>query len=181
MSKRSASHPEEDDGLTGLRGNRDHPLHVGQHIGAIVMRRQLAHPRVEDIEHVGAGFGLRQQELAGHGRQLGHQLVPERGLAEHEDARVFVIAALAALDRIAGEGEGRAGKADQRHAAGIELRAHQLDGVEGEVHRFARIGSAQRGDIGRGAHRIVDDRPFAFEKGELQTHTFAAAAGCRRR
>ena len=159
-------------GLPDLRGDLDHPLHIGEHVGPIVMRRELAHPGVEDIEHIGAGLRLGQQELAGCGGKLRHQLVPELRLGEHEDARVFMIAALAAFDRIAGEGKGRSREANQRQSAGIELRAEQPNSFEREVHRFARIWRAERRDVGRTAHRIVDDRSFSLYKGKMEAHPF---------
>ena len=130
---------------------------VGVHGGAVHVLRECAHPGVEQLHGGGAGEHLCAQEAA---RELGHparQAIPHLGAAAHQSPGAQVVAAGAALDHVAGHGEGGAGEADQ--GRGAELRdgqAHRLaDGLErGVVDVVQR---RERRDVRLGADRMVED------------------------
>ena len=74
-----------------------------------------------------------------------------------------------ALDHVRRDRERPAREADHGRGA-VELAAHQLDGLEQLRGCLARIDDAQRGDVGRGAHRLVDERPDPGVDGERDAH-----------
>ena len=74
---------------------------------------------------------------------------------------------LSALDEVARQRERRSGEADERHAIS-ERGARTADRLEDEGEGLHRIALDQASDVGRGAHRAVDDWSFSLR--ELEAH-----------
>src|SRR6185312_149555 len=74
-----------------------------------------------------------------------------------------------AFDRVRREREGRAGKADERHAAG-ELALNLTDRRQHVRQLLARLEFLYAGEVVFGAQRPFDLRAFAFEKVERNAH-----------
>ena len=169
--QRGAVGAEVDDGNVGfflqaldeLRGRH-------QRVAAIVFHAQAAHPAVEDLQHVGAGAHLLGGVLGQHVDQLADQLVPDFGRVVHQLLHFEVVPRAAALDHVAGQRERRAAEADHRQL-GAEMLRHQRDGV-GHVAQFGRAIGAQHAHVFGGAHRLLDDRPFAGREVKGQAHDF---------
>ena len=77
------------------------------------------------------------------------------------------VAARAALDRVAGERERRAGKTDQRDVC-RQIGPRLADGFHHEVKRVGAFELDDAIDVGRFAHRVVNLRAFAL--GEFKVH-----------
>ena len=79
-----------------------------------------------------------------------------------------VVARSAALDHVAGQRVRRAAEADDAEAI-AEVRGDFLDGA-GDVGQVVGAVGAQGAHIVRGAHGVMDDRPFAGLELEGQAH-----------
>ena len=78
---------------------------------------------------------------------------------------------MAAFDRIGREREGRAAESDEGHVVrAIELAPNQADRFEHVRERLARLEPLQPIDVGFGAQRIFDRRPFAADEVEGDAH-----------
>ena len=77
---------------------------------------------------------------------LSSSMPPCGGLAIHEGLGVDVVARAAALDHVAGEGEGRSAEADDAEAI-FEVGDDALDGL-GDVAEFRSAVGAQALDVG---------------------------------
>jgi hypothetical protein len=120
---------------------------VGQDELAIVASAQGAHPGIEDLHGVDTCFNLRDEVIADDIRQQLTETVPGRGSAVHQRFGVRKRVRMAALDRIGGERKRRAGKSDQRHAAG-ELALSLADRLEHVRERLARLETPDVREIG---------------------------------
>jgi hypothetical protein len=62
----------------------EHGAEIGLNELAIVGRRELPHPGVEDLDGLRARLDLREQKAPHDLGELGHELPPELGLSVHE-------------------------------------------------------------------------------------------------
>ena len=136
---------------------------------AVVGAARGAGPRIEDLDRLRAGFDLRAQVVGDHVGEAIAEPVPRRGLRVHERLGPRVAGRRPAFDRVGGQRERRAAEADQRHAS-VELAPQQPDRLEHVPERLARLERAQPIDVGRGADRMCDRRPFALDEIEVQPH-----------
>ena len=104
----------------------------------VVAGAQRAGPAVEDLDRVRAGIDLRGEVLREQLDHVLHQLSEHGGLGEDHALDVLEVTAALALDEIAEGGEGRAAKADERHAIGQGrlARAHGVHDVRDLFSRF---------------------------------------------
>ena len=129
---------------------------------------QYTAPGIENLYRLRAVFDLGV-EIVGNG--LGGDVentVQELGAGVHHGFKGAPFFAAAAFDHIAGQGEGAAGKADQRHAA-VERTADGGDGVK-HIAQLVHIGHRQRGDVGFVLQRFFKFGAFAFGKIQPQAH-----------
>ena len=107
-----------------------------------------------------------------------HQLVPQRLVGVHQRLGVLVVAARAALDQVAGDGERRPGEGQQRHVGG-QFRGEQLDGV-GDVARCRRGSSGRsRSRSAARAQRVLGDRARCRARRRCRTRRRGPARRCR--
>ncbi len=130
----------------------------GQDGAPVVGRGQRPHPGVEQLDRGGAGLDLHGQEGRGDVREPVEQVGPQLRVAVHEGLGVLVIARGAALDQVAGEGEGGSGEPDERGRA--QLGGDQADGL-GDVRDVVRLQGAQPVEVRAAAEGPVDDRADA--------------------
>ena len=97
------------------------------------------------------------------------EAMPRGRRAVHQRLGVREVVRVAAFDRVRRERERRAGKSDERHAAG-ELLLDLPDRLEHVRQRFARLerAAADRGRLR--AHRVLDRRAFALDEVEADAH-----------
>ena len=130
---------------------------------AIIGSVQRADPRVEDHHGVDPGVDLRHEVVADDVRQRLTEAVPGGGGAVHQQLGVGEAGRVAALDRVRGEGERRAGETDERDAAGqgpLDL----ANRVEHIAERFARLEPPDAREVGFAAQRRFDGRAFAADE-----------------
>ncbi len=96
---------------------RQHPGAVRGDAGAVLRRGQRADPGVEQLHGTGPGVDLHPQERQGDVGQPVQQGVPQLGVAVHQRLGLRVVLARPAFHQVAGQGERRAGEADQRGRA----------------------------------------------------------------
>ena len=97
--------------------------------------------------------------------------VPRARVRVHQRLRQREVLRVAAFDRIRRERERRAAESDQRHAVrAVELAPDQANRFEHVRERFARLEALQPIDVGFGAQRIFDRRPFAAHEVERNAH-----------
>ena len=96
-------------------------------------------------------------------------VAPGALVAVHQRLGVQVVAAAAPFDRVAGQRERRAGKADQRDVA-RQIGPRLADRLEDEVERAELFQLEDAIDVGRRADGVVDHRPFALGEIQLQAH-----------
>ena len=168
-------HLPQEGGRPGAEVDRRHvdggedPGRVGRGEPLVVGRRQRADPRVEDLDHVGAGAHL-PVHVAGEGvGELVQQRVPDGGLAVHHRLHLRELAARLALDQVAGHGERAPAEADDG-LVGVELRAHQAYRLEHERARLLRLGRGQALDVGHGLDRASDHRADVLDQVDLDAH-----------
>ena len=133
----------------------------GQHVALVLRRGQRAGPRVEQLDGPGARPPTCERERGGgEVGQPVEQRAEQRRVAEHERLGLRVGARRPALDEVAGDGERRAGEADQRHVR------RQLAGED--AHRLEHVGRvglglerAQAVEVGGARNGSVDDRAGA--------------------
>ena len=125
----------------GAEVDRRH-VHRGQHLRgvgrdelAVVVDRERADPRVEELDHVGPGLDAAVEVERERGSELLHQGVPDLRLPVHAGLRQLELTGRLALDQVAGDRERAAGEADHR-LLGRERLAHEPHGLEDEGHRF---------------------------------------------
>ncbi|GAA3496505.1 hypothetical protein GCM10019016_036060 [Streptomyces prasinosporus] len=154
----AGAHAEVDarDAVPGDRA--EHLRRGGQHRAPVVGRGERAGPGVEQLDRRGAGLDLDLEERGGDVREAVEQVGPQLGVAVHHRLGVLVRAGRAALDQVAREGERGAREADQR--GGPELTGQQADRL-GDVGDVLGGQVAQPGEVGAGAHRLLDDRADA--------------------
>ena len=155
-----------------------------QHGTAVVGGSQGSRPRVEQLAGARARAHLQREEPPRHLSEPHRQVVPGGRVGVDEAARGEVVLRRTALDEVGGEGERRAGEADERdrlaalcgllrehrgrasHGVG-DLAASLLDECRIDAHEF--------GDLRGRAHGLREHRPAAgrdldVEADELQRH-----------
>ena len=146
----------------------DDLAHIGQaEFGESGVGKQAA-PGVENLHGLGTGGDLFVQ-IGGYG--LGgdvEDVVQQLGAAVEQGFDLAEFLAAAAFHHITGEGEGAAGKADQRHAA-VQRAADGGNGVE-YIAQFGHIGHLQCGNVGFVLQWAGKLGAFAFGKIEAQAH-----------
>ena len=152
--------------LIVVRG--DQGTHVRQHVRAVVGGREAADPAVEELHGVGAGVDLRVEVGRDRAPEALHQRAPRARVAQHERLGARVEARAAALDQVGGEGEGRAGEADQRDRR-RQRGPRPSDGF-GDVCERAGLHLAQAVDVGPGAHGVPDRGTVAARELEPRAH-----------
>jgi len=141
--------------------------HVRLHIFFVVGGRELANPRVKELNAIGAGFYLLSQIAANNFGELLHQHVPRGGLAVHHLLRFGEVSAFAPFDQIARESERRPRKPDERN---LDLffdhpqRGHHI------AEPLFRIDHSKLFDLRHFANRLVNNRPLSFCKLERSPH-----------
>jgi len=142
---------------------RGYPTYVGERERAEVVRRQLAGPRVEDLQHLRARQDLPRQEFDADVRDPGQQGVRGGGVLEDPGLDEGEGFAAPALDHVAQEGPRRADEADQRDPA-RELSPCQADGVEdvGELCADVHFRLELR-EVFRLAQRVGEVGPLRLE------------------
>ena len=144
------------------------PRRPGRDELRIVRGRERADPRVEELDHVGAGaHRLLNVSREPVGEAL-HQGMPRLRLGVHERLHARKVAARLALDEIAGDRERPAAEADDGLPGG-ELAAHDADALEQVRERLLRLGRPQARHVGGRADRLLDDRADALD--ELDLHS----------
>src|SRR5262249_38051010 len=150
---------EVDDGDAALLDVLEDVGDVRQDILSVVRRPKLADPRVEELNRVRARVDLLVQGAPNDLDELAHQERPGLGLRVPELLGLEEVAALAPLDEVAGEGEGRSREADERHR---ELLLEELDGLHDVAEPVLRLDDAELLDVGPGPDGGVDHRTFAL-------------------
>ena len=171
------AHVREEPGRAGAEVDRRHVDGV-EHAGRVRRGELLvvgwaedARPRVEELDHVGAGVDLR---LDVRGEAVGEpfeQRVPHGGLPVHELLRREEVAAAAALHEVAGDRERPAAEADERLVRG-QLGADQANRLQ---RRLGRRDRAQAVDVGGSAERRAP--PSAPRPPRAATSTPMASTG----
>ena len=136
--------------------------------------REGPDPRVEELDHVGAGAHLGGDVGRERLRQLREEGVPGLGVGEHQRLRPRQLAARPALDEVPGDRERPAAEADHR-ALRVELGAHEPHGLEDRAERLLRVGHAEPRDVGGAPDRPLDDGADALD--ELDVHPHADDGG----
>ena len=136
----------------------------GQHEAAVLVGGEPPGPAVEELDGLDAGLYLGPQEGHRQGGQAIHQPGPEGGVAVHERLHLGEGPGGAALDQVAGDGEGRSGEADQRHTAPGQLAGDEPHGV-GDVGKIrGGLEGAQPRQVGRAPERLGHHRsPAGFD------------------
>ncbi len=138
----------------GVGDGVHHFLAVREDIALILRRAQGPGPGIEELNRRCAVVDLALQGADGDVGEAIAEGVPQSFVGEHHRLGVCVVARRPAFDEIRGDGEGRAGEADQR---AIEL-SHELS------YRFEYVGR-----VGLGIERpktgevvLMAERPFDF-------------------
>ncbi len=148
---------------------REDPGRVRRDELGVVRRGERADPGVEELDRVGAGRRLRGDvpgELLG---QPLHQRVPDLRLRVHQRLRAHEVAARAALDEVARDGERPAAEADDG-ALGLELGADDPHRLEDRRRPLLRVGHAHPLDVGRRFDPPLDHRSDAFDELDRDAH-----------
>ena len=142
---------------------------VRRHATLVVVARERARPRVEELHDARAGLDLRPDEGAGDVGAPVEQRRPGVRVGAHERAGAELLLRRAALDEVARERVGRAAEADERRGAelghddahGLRDRGERL-GLERGAASGRRMpsGSAHRAP-GPGRRRSALRRPRA--------------------
>src|SRR5688572_13100904 len=93
--------------------------------------------------------------------------MPRFRLRQHEAPRIDCITGWPASDQVTRNREGRARESNQWHGA-IELAPHELDRAQDMAHRLAHVDVWNRIDLRGRSHRIVNHRPLALYKGQVE-------------
>src|SRR5699024_9539940 len=137
--------PHRGEGLGGIVGD----------VGGVVGQGEAAGPGVEELSGRGAGAHLCGQECAGEFGDPVHQVGPYLRLGVHVGAGSQVVLGGATFDEVGGEGEGGAG--DPVQDGGVEFGGQAGHGRADRVEEVGIPGAAaQFGDIGGGAHGVVE-------------------------
>ncbi len=141
----------------------------GDDVLTVDPRRERAHPRVEELDHVGAGAHLGRH-VRGEGLgQLREEGVPRLGLGEHQRLGSRQLAARAPLDQIPGNGERPSAEADHGLVP-IELGADEAHGLEHRLERLLGIGDVESRDVRGAPDRALDDRADALDELDVDPH-----------
>src|SRR5258708_29620402 len=92
----------------------------------IIIGAQGAYPAIEHLDDSRSGCDLKDGECAQNVHELAHEPSPQRFVAIHHLLGAKEGAGRAALDHVAGHGEGRADESDHGNASG-ERFDHELD------------------------------------------------------
>ena len=125
----------------GAREAAEHLAARRQGCALVVGRREHAGPAVEELHRRRARVDLRAQRSEGHVGEPVEQRSPRLGLAVHQGLGARVRSRRPALHQVAGEGERRAGEADEGH---VELTPQDADGLD-HVGEVAGVRRAQAG------------------------------------
>src|SRR5271169_4770718 len=141
---------------------------MGKDMTAIIFHAQAADPAVEDLDDIGSGADLGGGVLSSDSDQLAHQSIPVGRGVVHHLLGVEVVAGAAALDHVAGQGEGRSAEADDGDAAGEMLRdqAYRF----GDIPEFSGAVGAEVGYVFLRANRLLDDGAFSGREMKRQAH-----------
>ncbi len=160
---------EVNDGHAGCFEVAEDVADVRRDVLAIVFGRKSAGPGIEELNGLHAGFDLSAKEAPNDLGDLAHELGEKRGVAPHQLFGVKVIRGPSAFDEIAGDGERRAGKTDERGFS-VEFTTDQADGLKYVVEAFFGVDDAEFFDGFTRAYGLVNDGSFAFGKGERRAH-----------
>jgi hypothetical protein len=146
----------------------------GEAVLAVVGDGERADPGVEDLDAVGAGFYLLLRVGDEDRIELLHQQRPCAVVCVHHLLGFDVVARAAALDHVAGEGEGCAAEADDAKAVAIragcgEVRGDLFDRLRNVEEVLDTIG-AEGLDVLERANGSVDLWTFAGYELEVETH-----------
>src|SRR5260370_12401290 len=168
--QRGAISAEIYDGRAGLLQTLHQISDVRQDVTAIILDAQTADPTVENLDDIGAGADLSGGVLGGDVHQLAHQRIPNCREVVHHFLGVKIVARTAAFDHVAGEGEGRPAKSDDRKLSGKMFRdqAHRL----GNIAEFSGAVGAKLGYVFRGADWLLDNGALSGGEIERQYHDF---------
>ena len=164
--QRRGASPEMNRGNAG-RQRADERACVGHDERAVVVRRQHADPRVEDLHGLGARRDLAVQVARRRLREDLQQAVPRLGLLVHEPLGVEVLARRPALDDVGRDRERRPGEADEGNAPRERL-LHAPHGLEHEGHGGLDVDPAEPRDVALAPHGPADHGPLALR--ELEPH-----------
>ena len=110
---------------------------------------------------------LRLQVIADRHRELVQQQGEGLGVGPHQRLGVVPGLRAAALHEVAGQGEGRAGEAQDRHAGPL---VGQLDRPQGRRQIPDGVEVREPLDVGAGAHGVGELRPVALAEDQLPAH-----------
>ena len=153
----------EVDDRRALPQRADQRARVRQHERPVVVGREHADPRVEDLHRLGAGGDLTVEIARGRVDEDAHEAAPALGLLVHESLGVEIVARGAALDDIRRHRERRARKADQRHLP-AQRALHAAHGLEHERHRGLDVDAVEPRDRGLAAEGAMDDRALSLRE-----------------
>ena len=159
---------EVDDRHAEVLHGADEAFRGYESVVVVVGQRERTNPAVEDLDDVGAGLDLETAVFDQDCDQLVQKHAPCDRLAIHQFLGLDVVARSAAFDHVAGQRVRRAAEADDAEAI-AEVRGDFLDGA-GDVGEVIGPIGAQGRHIGRSAHGMMHDRPFAGLELEGQAH-----------
>ena len=142
---------------------------MGRDVRTVVRGRERPHPRVEQLDHVGACASLRG-DVPGEGvSELREQRVPDIGLAEHQALRQCELPARLPLDQVPGDGERATAEADDS-LVGPQGCADEPDCLQHGSERLLRLRDAEPFDVGQRAHGLVDHGADALDEADIDAH-----------
>ncbi len=148
-------------------GERQRLPAVGQDEAAVVLRRQAAHPAVEQLQRLRARARLRGEIAADQLGEFAEQQVPGVGGLVHQRFGPGEGPRGSALDRVAGERERRSGEPDQRGVGG-ERGAREAHRLEHRTEVRFRVDGGKLLDVRLPAHRLGDVRALARREAQPQ-------------
>ena len=134
----------------------------------VVGKAEGTDPAIEDLDDVRAGEYLEAAVVFENLDDLVEEQTPGEGVAIHHGLGVDVVFGAAALDHVAGEGEGCAAEADDAEAV-FEVSGDLLDGASDVGEIVCAVG-AEGAYVFRGADGMMDDGTFACLELERQSH-----------
>ena len=159
-------------GTPALRSAAGRAPHRRQREALELARREQPRPGLEQHERLGAGLRLRGK-VRRHGvRQMRRAGAWPTRLRVEEGARGGELLGRTAADEVAQQRKGRAGEADERHAA-RHAGAHQADRLEHERHVALGHERRQRLDLRIAADGLAHDGPGL----EVDVHAHALQRG----
>ena len=156
--------------ITGApaRGPRSRGGCRARHSGDNRLRRD-SRPNCRRAAPFAPGADLGVQAANDRPDQPAHHRVPGPGVAVHQRLCEAIVAARSALHGVGGQGERRAGKANQRQRLG-QSGAGSPDRFHHALQRLDALQLDEAVNVGGGADRTAELRPSPRGKGQVKPH-----------